>query len=93
MEDTVFSQFMRLRNQLVIAAENLVRKEILTRVLMRTMSKDMDEQLKLAHNLVDVVDRANRKFSVTLLQYNADKPQNSYAQVRFLARKKENEKF
>ena len=28
---------------------------------MPTMSKDMDEQFKLAHKIFDIVDRANRK--------------------------------
>ena len=57
------------------------------------MSKDMDRQLKLAHQFVDVVDRLNRKICVTLLGYNVDKPESSYAQVRLFARKKEDEKF
>ena len=46
MGDADFSQFMRLRNQLVNAAVNFARKEILTPVLIPTMSEDMDEQLK-----------------------------------------------
>ena len=53
----------------------------------------MDEQLKLAHKVVDVVDRANRKICETLLRYNVDKPESSYAQVRLIARKKEDEIF
>ena len=57
------------------------------------MSKDMDEQLELPHKVVDVVDRANRNICVTLLRYNVDKPDSSYAQVRIFARKKEDEKF
>ena len=84
---------MRLRNQLVKAAENFAREENLTPVLIPRMSKDMDEQPKLAHKVVDVVDRANRKICVTLLQYNVDKPESSYAQTRLFARKKEDEKF
>ena len=88
-----FNQFMRLRNRLINVAENFAREENLTPVLTHTRSKDMDEQLKLAHKVVDVVDRANRKICVTLLQYNVDKPESSYAQVRLFARKRENEKF
>ena len=57
------------------------------------MSRDMDEQLKLAHKLVDVVDRTNRKICVTLLRYNVEKPESPYAQLRLFARKKEDEKF
>ena len=57
------------------------------------MSRGMDEQFKLAHKIVDIVDRANRKIYVTLLRYNVDKPERSFAQVRLFARKKEDEKF
>ena len=88
-----FNQFMRLRNQLVNAAENFAREENLTPVLIPTMSRDLDEQLKLARKVVDVVDRINRKIYVTLLRYNVDKPESSYAQVRLFARKKEVKKF
>ena len=93
MGEADFRQFMRLRNQLVNAAENFAREENFTQVLIPTMSKHKDEQLKLAHKVVDVVDRTNRKICVTLLRYNVDKPESSYAQVRFLARKKEDQKF
>ena len=93
MGEADFNHFMRLRNQLVNAAENFAREENLTPVLITTMSRDMDEQLKLAHKVVDVVDRTNRKICVTLLRYNVDKPESSYAQVRLFARKKEHEKF
>ena len=79
MGEADFYQLMRLRNPLVHAAENFAREEILTPMLTPTMSKDMDEQLKLAHNVVDVVDRANRKICVTLLRCNVDKPESSYA--------------
>ena len=57
------------------------------------MSKDMDEQLKLAQKAVDVVDRAERSICVTLLRYTFDKPESSYARVQLFARKKEDEKF
>ena len=93
MGEADFNQFVRLRNQLVNAAENLAREESFTPVLIPTMSRDMDEQLKLAHKVVDVVDRTKRKICVTLLRYNVDQPKRSYAQVRLFARKKEDEKF
>ena len=57
------------------------------------MSKDTAEQIKVAHNAIDVVDRANRIFRVTLLRYNVEKPESSSAQVRLFAKKKEDEKF
>ena len=53
MGEADFNQFMRLRNQLVNAAEKFAREESLTPVLIPTMSKDMDEQLKLAHKFVE----------------------------------------
>ena len=93
MGEADFNQFMQLRNQLVNAAENFAREENLTPVLIPTMSRDIDEQLKLVHKVVDVVDRTNRKICITLLLYNVDKPESSYAQVRLFARKKEDEKF
>ena len=93
MGEADFNQFMRLRNQLVNAAENFAREEILNPVLIPTISRDMDEQIKLAHKVVDVVDRTNRKICVILLRYTVDKPESSYAQVRLFGRKKEDEKF
>ena len=53
----------------------------------------MDQQLKLAHKVVVVVDRAITKICVALLRYNVDKPDWSYAQVRLFASKKEDENF
>ena len=93
MGEADFNQFMRLRNQLVNAAENFAREENLTPVKIPTMSKNMEEQLKLAHTIVDVVDRANRKICMTLLRFNVDKPESSYAEFRLFARKKKDEKF
>ena len=84
---------MRLTIQLVIAAENFAREEKLWPVLIPTLPGNTDEQLKLAHKLVDLVDRANRRVGVTLLRYSLDKPESSYTQVRVLARKTEDEKF
>ena len=84
---------MRLRNQLFNATENIGSKENFSPVLIPTLSDDKFEQVKLAYKVIDVVDRWNRKICVTLLRYNMDKPENSYAQVRLSARKKEDEKF
>ena len=88
-----FNQFMQLRKQLVIIVENFAREENLSPVLIPTMSKDIDEQLKLAHNAVEVVARANRKICVSLVWYNRDKPENFHAQVRLYAGKKAEGKF
>ena len=88
-----FNQFIRQRNQLTVAADNFLREENLPPVFQSTLSKDMEEQLKLVHKVIDVVDRPNRKFCVTLLRYKVDNPETSYAQVGLFGRKKEEEKF
>ena len=80
MGEADFNQFTRFRNQLVNAAE-FAREDNLTQVMIPTKSRDKDEQFKLAHKVVDVVDRTNRKVFVTLLRYNVDKPESSYSQV------------
>ena len=56
MGEADFNQFMRLRCQLVMAAENNAMEENSSPVLIVTMIQDKDEQLKVAHKLVDVVD-------------------------------------
>ena len=43
--------------------------------------------------VIDVDDRSNRRFCVTLLRYKVDSPDTSYAQVRLFGRKKEEEKI
>ena len=92
--EAVFKQFLRLMKQLVREAKkNFAREGNLTPVLIPTLSKDMDDLFKLAHKVVDVVVRANRKICVTLLRYHVDKPESSYAQFQLFARKKEAKKF
>ena len=93
MGEADFNQFIRQRNQLVVAADDFLREENLSPVLQSTLCKDIEEQLKLVHKVIDVVDRPNRKICVTLLRHKADNPDTSYAQVRLFGRKTEEEKF
>ena len=93
MEEADFNQFIRQRNQLVVVADNFLKEQNLSPVLQSTLSKDMEEQLKLVHKVIDVVDRPNRKICVTLLRYKVDNPDTSYAQDRLFGRKNEEEKF
>ena len=93
MGEVDFNQLIRQRNQLVVAADNYLREQNLSPVLQYTLYKDMEEQLKLVHKVIDVVDRPNRRICVTLLRYKVDNPETSYAQVRLFGRKKEEEKF
>ena len=94
-----FYQFMRLRDQLVNAAENFAREENLIPVLIPTILQYPMTWMNKMNNsnwltkVVDVVERAIRKNCVTLLRYNVDKPESSFAQVRLFARKKEDGKF
>ena len=93
MGEADFNKFIRQRNQLVAAADNFLRDQNLPPVLQSTLSKDMEEQLKLVHKVIDVVDRPNRRICLTLLRYKVYNPETSYAQVRQFGRKKEEEKF
>ena len=93
MGEVGFNQFIRQRYQLVPAADNFLREQNLSPVLRSTLSKDMEEQLKLVHKVIDVVDCPNGRIWVTLLRYKVDNPKSSYAQVRLFARKTEEEKF
>ena len=93
MGEADFNQSIRQRNQLVVAADNFLREQNLSPVLQSTLSKEMEEQLKLVHKLIDVVVCPNRRICVTLLRYKVDNPETSYAQVRLFGRKKEQEKF
>ena len=93
MGESDFNQFIRQRNQLVVAADNFLREQNLSPALQSTLSKYMEEQLKLVQEVIDVVDRPNRRICVTLLRYKVDNPESSYAQVRLFGRKKEEEKF
>ena len=79
MGEADFNQFIRRRNSLVVAADNFLREQSLSPVLQPTLSKDMEEQLKLVHKVIDVVDGPNRRICVTLLRYKVDNSETSYA--------------
>ena len=93
MEWADFNQFIRQRIQLVLAADNFLREQNLLPFVQSRLSKDMEEQLKFVHKVIDVVDRPNRRICVTLLRYKVDNPETSYVQFRLFGRKKEEEKF
>ena len=93
MGEADFNQFIRLRNQLVVTVRDFSKEESLLPVQVKLLAKDMEEQLKLTHKVVEVVDRAHRKICVTMLRYNVEKPETSYVQVRLFGRRKDEEKF
>ena len=84
MGEADFNQFIRLRNQLVVAVRDFSKEENLPHVQVKLLAKDMEGQLKLTHKVVEVVDRPHRKICVTTLRYNVEKPETSYVQVRLL---------
>ena len=88
-----FSQFIGLRNQLVVAVRDLSKEENLPPVQVKLLAKDMEKQLKLPHRILEVVDRPHRKICVTMLRYNVEKPDTSYVQVRLFGRRKDAEKI
>ena len=91
MGEANFNQFVRQRSQL--AADNFLKEQTFSLVLQSTLSRDMEEQLKLLHKVIDNVDRPNRRICMTLTRYKADNPETSCAQVRLFGRKREEEKF
>ena len=93
MGEADFNQFIRKKNQLVDAAGIFLRENNLLAVLQSTLSKDIEEQLKLVHKVIVVVDRPNTRICVTLLRYKVDNPETSYGQVHLFGRKKQEEKL
>ena len=68
MGEADFIQFMLLRNQLVVAVRDFSKDENLPPGQVKLLRKDIEEQLKLTHNIVEVVDRPHRKICVTKLR-------------------------
>ena len=81
MGEADFIQFIRLRNQLVVAVREFSKEENLPPVQVKLQAKDMEQQLKLTQKVVDVVDRSHRYICVTMLRYNKEKPETSCVQV------------
>ena len=96
MEKLISISLFDEKNQLALAADNFLREQKFSPVLQSTLSKDMEEQLKLVHKVIGVVDHPNSRSCVTLLQYNLENSEFSNAQVpqvRLFGRKTEKEKF
>ena len=77
LREAEVNEFLPLRNQQAIAPENFGREKHLSPLLIPTMSKDMDERLKLAQKVIDIVNQANRTICVILLRCNMKKPESS----------------
>ena len=57
------------------------------------LSRDIDEQLKHVHKVIEIAEGAKRKVCVTLLRYKEHKLETSYAQIRLFTRKTEEKNF
>ena len=88
-----FKQFLRLRNQLIVAADNFTKEENLPYINVVGLSRDIDEQLKHVHKVIEIAEGTKRKVCVTLLRYKEDNPETSYAQIRLFTRRTEEENF
>ena len=88
-----FKQFLRLRNQLIVAADNFTKEENLPYINVVGLSRDIGEQLKHVHKVTEIAEGAKRKVCVTLLRYKEDSPETSYAQIRLFTRRAEEENF
>ena len=93
MGEADFNQFFGLRNQLVAAVRDFSKEEHLPPMQVKLLAKDLEEQLKLTHKVVEVADRPHRKICVTMLRYNVEKPETSYVQGRLFGRRKDDESF
>ena len=72
MGEADFNHLIRQKSQLVFAADNFLREQNMSPVFLSTVSKDMEERLKLVQNVIDIMDRPRRKIRVTLLLYKVD---------------------
>ena len=81
------------RNQLIVAADNFTKEENLPYINVVGLSRDIDEQLKHVHKVIEIAEGTKRKVCVTLLRCKEDNPETSYAQIRLFTRRTEEENF
>ena len=72
-----FKQFLRLRDQLIVAADNFTKEENLPNIKDVGLSSDIGEQLKHVHKVIEIAEGAKFKVCVTLLRYKEDNPETS----------------
>ena len=91
--DAEINQFIRLRNELVVAVIDFSKEENLAPVQVKLLAKDMEEQLKRTHRFVEVIDRPPRKICMNMLRYNVENPKTLYVQVRLFGRRNDEKNF
>ena len=93
LEQYDLKQFLRLQNQLILAADNFIKEENLPYINVVGLSRDIDNQLKHVHRVIEIAEGAKRKVCVTMQRYKEDNPETSYAQIRLFTRRTEEENF
>ena len=92
MRESDFKQFMQLRNRLDITTEKFSGKQNLSLVHIPTISKDMDDQLRLAQRVVDVVIVPREKY-LWLCALKSGQAREFIFSSQMNCKKKEEEKF
>ena len=69
----------------------LQRKANLPMINVVGLSRNIDEQLKHVHKVIEFAEGAKRQKCVTLLRYKEDKPKSSYAQTQLFTHRTEEE--
>ena len=83
--DSNFKRFVGPRNQPIFATENVTKKQNMSPFELQREPKDKDEQLKIAHKTIKVVDRSNRMTRVNPLQFNLLMLERKYHEVLIFA--------
>ena len=93
MGEADFNQFIRLRNQVVVAVTDFSKEGKLPPVQAKLLAFDMEKQLRFTLKVAEVVDQPPRRICVTMLRYNVEKLETSYVQVRLFGKRKDKIKF
>ena len=87
--ESEFNLFVRLRKQLALAAQNFGRDQTFSNIPITTLSKVLEEQSKLVHKVIDVVDHPNRNKLRTFLRYKMFNPRKLHAPIPNFCTKEE----
>ena len=61
LEQYDFKQFLRLRNQLTVAADNFTKEDNLPYINIVGLSRDIDKQLKHVHKVIEIAEGPSAK--------------------------------
>ena len=79
-------------NELVIAVAEFRKLQNL-QPAPENFTRDMEDQLKMMHQVYNVVDRPHRKIYVTMLRYKVDNPDSTYVQIRLFGKMQKDGNF